>query len=136
MPHLQNIFEEYADQGFEIVGISMDTGDAADDVSMFVDEYSVTYTILHDPEMRGMELYRVLGLPATFLIDLDPEVAFGRLHTQDRLESHGVEFQHRVRAGFLELVRAQPDQFTVIDGRGSPDEIHDRVLRRLEERGW
>ena len=47
----------------------MDTGDAADDVAMFVDEYQVTYTILHDPQMRGMELYQVLGLPATFLID-------------------------------------------------------------------
>jgi cytochrome c-type biogenesis protein len=68
-PYLQSVYEEYADQGFEIVGISMDTGDAADDVEMFVDEYAVTYTILHDPEMRGMELYRVLGLPATFLID-------------------------------------------------------------------
>ena len=68
-PYLQSVYEEYADQGFEIVGISMDTGDAADDVAMFVDEYAVTYTILHDPEMRGMELYRVLGLPATFLID-------------------------------------------------------------------
>lgn len=68
-PYLQSVFEEYDDQGFEIVGISMDTGDAADDVAMFVDEYQVTYTILHDPQMRGMELYQVLGLPATFLID-------------------------------------------------------------------
>ncbi|MDA0329986.1 MAG: TlpA disulfide reductase family protein [Gemmatimonadetes bacterium] len=68
-PYLQSVFDEYADQGFEIVGISMDTGDAAEDVAMFVEEYDVTYTILHDPKMRGMELYQVLGLPATFLID-------------------------------------------------------------------
>lgn len=68
-PYLQSVYDEYAAQGFEIVGISMDTGDAADDVEMFVEEYGVTYTILHDPEMRGMELYQVLGLPATFLID-------------------------------------------------------------------
>ena len=47
----------------------MDTRAAADDVAMFVDDYSVTYTILHDPTMEGMELYQVLGLPATFLID-------------------------------------------------------------------
>lgn len=70
-PYLQSIYEENKDRGFEIVGISMDTGDAADDVAMFVDEYDVTYTILHDPQMRGMELYQVLGLPATFLIDRD-----------------------------------------------------------------
>jgi cytochrome c-type biogenesis protein len=47
----------------------MDTGDAADQVAMFVEEYGVTYTILHDPKMLGMEIYQVLGLPATFLID-------------------------------------------------------------------
>lgn len=70
-PYLQSLYEEHHDDGFEIVGISMDTGDAADDVQMFVDEYDVTYTILHDPQMRGMELYQVLGLPATFLIDRD-----------------------------------------------------------------
>lgn len=68
-PYLQSVYEEHRDRGFEIVGISMDTGDSADDVEMFVDEYDVTYTILHDPRMRGMELYQVLGLPATFLID-------------------------------------------------------------------
>jgi len=68
-PYLQEIYEEHADQGFHIVGISMDTGDAAEDVAMFVEEYGVTYTILHDPQMAGMELYQVLGLPATFLID-------------------------------------------------------------------
>ena len=68
-PYLQALFEERADQGFRIVGISLDTGDAADQIAMFVEEYEVTYTILHDPQMRGMELYQVLGLPATFLID-------------------------------------------------------------------
>ena len=68
-PYFQSLFEEYADEGFQIVGISQDTGNAADQVEMFVEEYGVTYTILHDPLMRGMELYQVLGLPATFLID-------------------------------------------------------------------
>jgi peroxiredoxin len=68
-PYLQSVFEERNADGFEIVGISMDTGDAAEDIAMFVEEYGVTYTILHDPQMRGMELYQVLGLPATFLID-------------------------------------------------------------------
>ena len=68
-PFLQELFEQRKDDGFQIVGISMDTGSAADQVEMFVEEYGVTYTVLHDPQMRGMELYRVLGLPATFLID-------------------------------------------------------------------
>lgn len=77
-PYLQSVYDEYHEQGFEIVGISMDTGDAAEDVAMFVDEYDVTYTILHDPQMGGMELYQVLGLPATFLIDRDGNLRWMR----------------------------------------------------------
>ena len=68
-PYLQEIFEEHRDRGFRIVGASMDTRGQADAVRMFVEEYDVTYTILHDPTMRGMDLYQALGLPATFLID-------------------------------------------------------------------
>lgn len=68
-PYLQEIYEEKRAEGFHIVGLSMDTGDAADDVAMFVEEYDVSYTILHDPTMQAMDLYQVLGLPATFLID-------------------------------------------------------------------
>jgi cytochrome c biogenesis protein CcmG, thiol:disulfide interchange protein DsbE len=68
-PFLQQLSEEYGDRDFNIVGVSMDTGDAADQIAMFVEEYGVTYTILHDPQMRGMELYQILGLPATFLLD-------------------------------------------------------------------
>jgi len=68
-PYLQSLYEEHRGEGFEIVGVSLDTRDAAGQVARFVDEFEVTYTILHDPSMRGMELYQVLGLPATFLID-------------------------------------------------------------------
>ena len=68
-PYLQEIFEEHRGRGFHIVGASMDTRSQADAVRMFVDEYAVTYTILHDPTMRGMDGYQALGLPATFLID-------------------------------------------------------------------
>jgi peroxiredoxin len=70
-PYLEKIYQEQKDRGFQVVGISMDTGDAADDVEMFVEEYGVTYTILHDPQMRGLDLYQAPGLPATFMIDRD-----------------------------------------------------------------
>lgn len=68
-PYLQEIYEQHRDSGFRIVGASMDTRNQAEAVRMFVDEYDVTYTILHDPAMRGMDVYQALGLPATFLID-------------------------------------------------------------------
>ena len=68
-PFLQQLFEEHREDGLRLVGVSLDTSAAAEQVETFVKEYGVTYTILHDSEMRAMDLYQVLGLPATFLID-------------------------------------------------------------------
>ena len=68
-PYLQTLSVEHADDGLAIVGVSMDTGDARDQVEEFVQEYGVTYRILVDPQMRGMDTWHVLGLPASFLID-------------------------------------------------------------------
>ena len=68
-PFLQSVFERYRDSGFRIVGISQETSDAAEHIASFVAEYGVTYTILHDTQLRGDRIYRAPGLPATFLID-------------------------------------------------------------------
>ncbi len=68
-PFLQELYEKHSEDGFHVVGVSMDSGNAADQVEMFKEEYAVTYTILLDPQMRGMDVYNVLGLPASFLID-------------------------------------------------------------------
>lgn len=70
-PFLQALWEARKDEGLVIVGASLDTRDARDQVRSFVEEYGVTYPILLDPQMRGMDAYRVLGLPATFLLDRD-----------------------------------------------------------------
>ena len=70
-PYLQSKYEEYSDRGFEVVGVSMDNRDAAEAIESFVEEYDVTYTILHDPRQMGMTSFRAIGLPATFLINRD-----------------------------------------------------------------
>ena len=70
-PFLQQLYESRRSDGLVIVGASLDTGDARDQVEAFVAEYGVTYPILVDHQMKGMDRYRVLGLPATFLVDRD-----------------------------------------------------------------
>ena len=70
-PFLEALFQARKAEGLTIVGVSMDTRDARNQVVEFVEEFGVTYPILLDPQMRGMDAYRVLGLPASFLIDRD-----------------------------------------------------------------
>ncbi len=68
-PFLQSLAEAHEAEGLRVVGVSMDTGDSAEIIQQFVEEYGVTYTILSDPDMVGMDVYQILGLPGTFLID-------------------------------------------------------------------
>lgn len=89
-PFLQELYEQHEAEGFRIVGASMDTGSAADQVEMFKEEYGVTYTILLDPQMRGMDSYQVLGLPATFLIDREGILRWMKYGPLDETDS---EFQ-------------------------------------------
>ena len=68
-PHLQSLYEEYREQGLEMVGVSIDSRGNTDLALDFLAEHGVTYIQLHDPDQRSMDLYNVLGLPATFVID-------------------------------------------------------------------
>jgi dTMP kinase len=72
----------------------------------------------------------------TFIIDLPSELAFKRLGRRDRMESRGEHYQEQVRRAFLELAKRYPQKVAVIDGRGTPEEVHRRILDRLPERGW
>jgi dTMP kinase len=58
----------------------------------------------------------------------------------DRLDIEDAEFHSRVRNAYLEIAKAQPDRFRVIDARNSTRETHqmvmDIVLPFLEDRGF
>lgn len=71
----------------------------------------------------------------TFVLDLPAEVAFQRLGGQtDRIESRGVQFQERVRAGFLAEAERDPAHIRIIDAQGSADEVAARVLAEAAAR--
>lgn len=57
----------------------------------------------------------------------------------DRLDIEDAEFHTRVRNAYVEIARAAPERFRIIDARGSVEETHKRVMEIvfpfLEERG-
>jgi len=74
----------------------------------------------------------------TLLFDLDPASAMARRSTAagtpNRIDREPLEFHARVRLGFLELARAAPGRFVVLDAAGDPEEIESRVWAALEPR--
>ena len=71
----------------------------------------------------------------TLVLDIDPQVAFGRLATDalDRLEEEGLGFQRRVREVYLRLAGHEPYRVCVVDATGDADEVAARVEERLAD---
>jgi dTMP kinase len=67
----------------------------------------------------------------TLVLDVPPRIAFGRLAGRDRMEIRGPRYQEEVRRAFLHLARRHPRNAAVIDGRGTAEEVHRRVLLHL-----
>ncbi len=78
-PFLQEIHEAYGPRGLQVVGISMDGAGNRDGVEAFIEEFRVSYTMVHDEGAVSMDLFHVIGLPATFLLDSDGRFRLIRL---------------------------------------------------------
>ncbi len=72
----------------------------------------------------------------TLVLDLPPEEglrrARGRNGRADRLEAEAIEFHDRVRAGFLDLAKADPTRYAVIPATGAPDQIATAIMAAVE----
>lgn len=64
----------------------------------------------------------------TIVFDIDVETSQKRVGKEkDRMESAGIEFHNRVRNGYLELAKLEPERIKVIDASKTIEEIHDEV---------
>lgn len=74
----------------------------------------------------------------TLIFDLPVEVglerAFGRGLFETRFESKGLEFHERLRAGFLEIARKNPQRCVIIDAVGDEETVFSRVWAAVEGR--
>jgi dTMP kinase len=68
----------------------------------------------------------------TIVLDLPPEEAAGRVKGKDwkadRLEGEEIEFHRRVREGYRQLAREEPDRVQLIDGRAAVEHLHQQIL--------
>ncbi len=72
----------------------------------------------------------------TFIIDMPPADALrrglARRSGEDRFEDMGLEFQAKLRDGFLRLATEEPRRFRIIDGARDPEAVADAVLSEVD----
>lgn len=82
----------------------------------------------------------------TIIFDIDTELASARMTGQqskgrkpdptlslfaDRMEAKGDAYHARVRQGYLDQARAEPDRYLVVDASGTPDQVWAGLLAKL-----
>ncbi|HXE99380.1 MAG TPA: dTMP kinase [Solirubrobacterales bacterium] len=76
----------------------------------------------------------------TVLLRTDPQNAEARGQQRlarggadgiDRFEEQGIEFQRLVAVAYDDLVARHPERIAVVDGDGSPDNVHARVMEAV-----
>src|SRR5687768_2916004 len=68
MPELQALHERFGTRGLRVLGVSVDASGSEDPIRYFLEEFGVSFTILHDPGDRVSRVFRLTGVPETFLI--------------------------------------------------------------------
>jgi dTMP kinase len=72
----------------------------------------------------------------TFLLDLEVEEGLRRNRQalkEDRFELEAVEFHRKVRVGFLEIAREEPERFRIIDASKSMEEVVNKIAGILDK---
>ena len=69
----------------------------------------------------------------TILLDIDADAGLSRVpEKKDRMEKQARDFHRRVREGYLEIAKGDPDRFLKLDAKLPAEELQVRIWRRVE----
>ena len=99
-------------------------------------------TVAYQGYGRGLDLEQIHHLnkiatsglkpDLTIVLDVDVETSQKRVGSEkDRMESAGIEFFERVRNGFLEISKQEPERVKVVDSTQTIEEIHKQILELI-----
>ena len=93
--------------------------------------------------IQGLENWLCRGVrpDLTLILEIDADAAARRTGDRNRaasepatrFEQEGIEFFERVRRGYEEIARQEPERVRVVNGRGAIGEVHERVRRAGDE---
>ncbi|MGB6010308.1 MAG: dTMP kinase [Desulfobacterales bacterium] len=110
-------------------------------------------TVVYQGYARGLDtelilrlhrlLFKNLKPDITLLLDLPPEIGLSRAWKQidngdrdrveTRFEKETLLFHKKVRSGYLEMARLEPERFRIIDASKEPDQVRKEIIRTLSE---
>ena len=87
-------------------------------------------------ELKNLNNLATSGLKPdlTIVLDVDVETSMSRVGKEkDRMESAGKEFFERVRNGFLEIAKQEPERVKVISSSDTIENIHSKIKELVDK---
>ena len=114
-------------------------------INVICDRYGDS-TLAYQGYGRGVDLETIRHLNTiatggllpdiTILPDLDVEAGLkrkGKASAQDRFEREKVSFHRKVREGYLQMVKAHPDRWLIVDGAATPRAIGNIIWYKVQK---
>lgn len=79
IPELEALHKQYAKDGLEVIGVSVDVGGMESGIRDFMRDFSMTYPVWLDPGELVSARFRTIGVPETFLIDRDGVIRWRKI---------------------------------------------------------
>ena len=101
-------------------------------------------TVAYQGYGRGLDLDRIKMLnnlatngrkpDLTIVFDIDVETSMKRVGSEkDRMESAGIEFHNKVRNGYLEIAKQEPERIKVVNAVQPIEQVFDDVKKIVKE---
>lgn len=118
---------------------------ALDDGQIVISDRYLTSTVVYQGIAGGIDAHAIErmydqachGCRPDLVVIVDVSVEEGRArqrHGPDRMESKSEEFHKKVRQGYLEVARREPEHHVVVDGTKSVEEVAQAVWKEIASR--
>lgn len=79
LPHLNDLYLEYRDDGLIAIAISVDSARLEKEVKPFIQGHGYKFKVLLDPDKEAYRGFHVASIPMTFIIDEDGKIVYTHL---------------------------------------------------------
>lgn len=121
-----------AELAAEVVAPALERGE------WVISDRTLYSSIAYQGHARGLGMAQVRRINETglggvvpdlvFVLDTDPEEGLARQHRSDRIGGEGLDFQMKVREGYLALATEEPGRVRVLDGSLPVEELVEKIL--------
>ena len=91
MPSMESLYQRLKGREFEMLAISLDQ-EGEKVVGPFVAKYGLSFPVLLDTDKKVSQLYRLSGIPETFIIDKNGFIALKIIGGQDWIKKEWLDY--------------------------------------------